>query len=138
MTSANPYEQWQWAAVDAADPLELVVLLFEKALKSVRQAQRSLVLGDVYGRARAIQVATDCVIELVQSLDRNRQPELAGRLLQLYAYVLDRLREANFRQQTKPLAEAEQVLTTLAEGWRECHARLQSEAAAGVLVPDGA
>lgn len=126
--AANPYEQSRWAAVEAADPLELVLLLFIRVLECVARARQAIAERDIPGRAHAIQGAMACVIELTQSLDRNQQPELTQNLVELYAFVLDRLREANFRQQTGPLDDAEPVLRTLMEAWTECRARLQSVA----------
>jgi flagellar secretion chaperone FliS len=124
---ANPYQQAEWAAVDSADPVELVVLLYEKALSSISQARECVERKDIAGRSRSIQSAVNCIVELVQSLDMHGQPEMAGRLLELYVYALDRLREANFQQSAGPLTEAESVLSTLAQAWRECQAKLRQE-----------
>ena len=122
---ANPYEQARWTAVEAADPLELVLLLFTRTLECVSRARYAIAQGDIPGRTNAIQGAMDCMIELTHSLRREQQPELVHRLLELYSFVLDRLRDANYRQQSAPLDEAEPVLRTLLEAWVECRARLQ-------------
>jgi flagellar protein FliS len=132
--TATPYEQPEWSAVDAADPLELVILLYEKSLRSVGEARRCLERGDIIGRVRALQSAVDCVLELVRSLNHPGQPELSRRLLELYVFVLDRMQEGNFRQQAEPLCQAENVLSTLLLGWRECQVRLQAEASATSAV----
>ena len=126
--AANPYEQARWAAVEAAAPLELVLLLFTRALECVARARQALAEGDIPGRAHAIQGAMDCVVELARSLNRDEQPALTQSLAELYVFVLDRLREANFRQKAGPLDDAEPVLRTLLEAWTECRARLQSVA----------
>jgi flagellar secretion chaperone FliS len=132
--TANPYQQPEWAAIDSADPLELVVLLYEKALRSMAQAHLAIERNDIALRSRSIQSAVDCVAELVHSLDRSAQPELAGRLLELYVFTLDRLREANFQQSLVPLAEAERVFSTLGQAWRECHAKLQAGSALATIA----
>ena len=126
--AANPYEQSRWAAAEAAEPLELVVLLFTRVLECIARARQAIAEGSIPVRAQAIQGAMDCMIELTQSLKRDQHPELTRNLVELYAFVLDRLREANFRQQSKPLDDAEPVLRTLLEAWTECHAQLQSAA----------
>lgn len=126
---ANPYQQTEWSAVDAADPLELVILLYEKTLVSLSQARRCLEERDIAGRVRALQTACDCVMELVRSLDHHGQPEMTRRLLELYVFALDRMQAANFEQKVGPLNEAWTVLSTLAQAWRECRLKLQTEQA---------
>jgi len=57
-------------------------------------------------------------MELNASLDRDRGGEIAGRLSQLYDYMLGRLLEANMQQSDPPLAEVLALLATLAEAWQ--------------------
>ena len=101
----------------SADPIELIRLLYQAAMDAVREARRRLEAGEIQQRAQAINQSSEVLLELMKSLDFDRGGELAGRLAQLYDYMLRRLTEANFKQADAPLAEVLDLLTTLAEGW---------------------
>jgi flagellar protein FliS len=101
----------------AADPAELIRLLYGAAMEAVREARRHLADGEIAARSRAISRASSMVLELLASLDRNRGGEIAERLAQLYDYMLSRLTEANLRQSDAPLAEVLSLLATLSEAW---------------------
>lgn len=109
--------------VMAADPVELIRMLYEEALKSIGEARRQLNAGDIRGRSRAITKATEILAELAASLDAARGGEIAVRLNQLYGYMLQRLADANREQAEMPLIEVASLLATLAEAWAGIAAR---------------
>lgn len=107
----------------SADPAELVHLMYQAALETVRDARRQLATGEIISRARAISKASAILLELMGSLDRERGGEIAERLGRLYDYILRRLAEANFNQSDAPLAEVLSLLATLAEAWEGIRAQ---------------
>ena len=111
---ADPYLEQR---ILSADPIELVQILYEHAIKSVREARRALAGGDITGRARAISRVIGILGELQGSLDKD-----AGRISQnlaaLYRYMLRRLTTASVRQDDGPLAEVESLLETLGSAWQ--------------------
>lgn len=118
--------------VMSASPVELIWMLYEGAIEAVGRARACVQTGDIAGRARAVTKAADIVGELAHSL---RQPEggsaeIEMNLRRLYDYVLARLLEGNASQSDAPFAEAERVLNTLLEAWRNV-AEPQSAPAAG-------
>ena len=104
----------------AADPIRLVQLLYRGAITAVGKARVHLRERDIQQRSRQITKATDIINELTLSVDRNQGGELAGNLVELYDYMQHRLQDANFRQVEPPLAEVENLLTTLLEAWDRC------------------
>ena len=71
------------------------------------------------------------------ALDRDRGGEIAGRLAQLYDYMLKRLLEANMHQSDPPLAEVVALLATLAEAWQGvCRPRVEAAPAGNVWSQD--
>jgi flagellar protein FliS len=101
----------------SADPMQLVGMLYEAALKSIAEARRHLNSGNIQARSRSITHTMDILSELLVSLDLERGGELARRLQQIYTYVLERLAEANRDQVEAPLVESARLLGTLAEAW---------------------
>jgi len=122
--------------VQAADPVGLVKLLYERAIDRLRQAREFLAEGKIRERAEAISRAMEIVLELQSSLDLERGGEIARNLAQLYAYIQERLVEANARQRREALEEALQLLLILYEGWNEISLDAPVAMAAGPPVEE--
>jgi flagellar protein FliS len=101
----------------SASPVELIRLLYQKAISSTRNAREHLRCGRIPERCSAINNAYLVLGELTRSLREDAAPELAKRLGTLYTYMQGRLIEANLKQQDEPLAEVLGLLITLAEPW---------------------
>jgi len=113
----NGHDAYLEGRVLAADPVELVNLLYQACRQAVRDAREHLGAGRIGERARAISKACEILIELAGALDHERGGEISQRLAQLYDYMQRRLLEANLRQSDEPLVEVLSLLTTLAEAW---------------------
>jgi flagellar protein FliS len=100
-----------------ADPVKLVTLLYRGALEAISAARAALQAGDIPGRSRQILKAWRIVQELRESLNPAQGGEISRQLAELYAWVCQRLLDANTLQSEAPLAEAARVLGTLAEAW---------------------
>ena len=118
----------------AADPMELVRLMYQSAIGEVRNARQHLEKQDISGRAGAIGKACALLAELNQALDRKAGGDYAERLADLYGYMMNRLSEANFQQREEPLTEVLGLLTTLLEGWEGAQKQLEG-ATAGEEAP---
>jgi len=103
----------------SADPLELIRMLYEAGIDSVREARKHLEARDVRARSHAVGRAVAIVGELEGSLDHRAGGDIARNLAELYQYIRQRLTEGNLRQADGPLAEAERLLETLLEGWKQ-------------------
>jgi len=121
----NGYKNYLDQEVMTANPLRLVELLYRGALDSIGSARRYLKAGDIRSRSRSITQAMEIVTELARSLDPKAGPELVTNLADLYRYTLTLLIDANSKQTDSPLAEAERLLGTLAEAWKNCAAANQ-------------
>jgi flagellar protein FliS len=116
---SNPYVGQLEQQVLCADPIELVGIMFEHLIASVMEARQSLLAGDRVARGRSIAKALGLVGELSRSLDTEKGGELAQTLQQLYAFVADRLVQAQTRQLEQPLIEAAETLRPLRDAWKE-------------------
>jgi flagellar secretion chaperone FliS len=102
----------------SADPLELIRMLYQFALDSVRDARRHLAAGDIVARSRSVGKVIGAIAELEGSLNHADGGAISRNLADLYQYIRQRLTEANLQQKDAPLAEAESLLTTLSEAWK--------------------
>ena len=110
------YNQYLESEVMTADPVKLVCMLYRGAIEATAAARRHLRAGEIRERSRQITRAFEILQELSQSLDPAQ--EISIRLSDLYAYMQSRLLEANVKQIEEPMAEVENLLSTLLEGWR--------------------
>jgi flagellar secretion chaperone FliS len=116
----NGYQNYFDNEVLAASPLKLIQMLYGAALDSIAAARRHVRQKDIRARTRAINKAIGIVTELSQCLNHESGGALSRNLAGLYAYVLRLMLEANTKQIEAPLAEAEGLLSTLAEAWNAC------------------
>ncbi|HTP32650.1 MAG TPA: flagellar export chaperone FliS [Candidatus Acidoferrales bacterium] len=114
----NGHDAYLESRVLAADPVELVNLLYQACRQAVRDAREHLGAGRIGERSRAITKAHEVLTELAGSLDHNRGGEISRRLAQLYDYMQRRLLDANMKQSDEPLVEVLGLLNTLAEAWQ--------------------
>jgi len=102
----------------SAGPLELVAMLYAKAISELQEARRQLAARNISLRSKAISKACDVIGELDGSLNMEIGGELSLRLRSLYRYCLVRLLDANLQQADEPLVEVLGLLATLSEGWQ--------------------
>ena len=113
----NGHDAYLESRVTSADPVELVNLLYQGCTVAVREARHHLAEGRIAERSRAINKAFEILVELDSSLDHARGGEISQRLALLYAYMRQRLLDANMKQSDPPLTEVLGLLATLAEAW---------------------
>jgi flagellar protein FliS len=114
---ATQYNNYLETEVLNADPIHLVGILYRAAIASVGAARYQLQAGEIRERSRSIARAEKLIHELTFSLDYERGGKLSQSLASLYTYMQGRLIEANTKQIAPPLAEVEQLLSTLLEAW---------------------
>jgi flagellar protein FliS len=102
----------------SADPVELIQILYEHAIKFVREARGALAAGDIVGRSKAISRTIGILGELEGSLDKEAGGSIGKNLAALYRYMRKRLTVANLKQEDGPLAEVESLIETLGGAWQ--------------------
>lgn len=116
-TAYSNYSKYLETEVFSADPVKLVCMLYRGAIDATGAARRRLKERQIRERSREIMRALEILRELSRSLDPE-YGQISRPLSDLYAYMQTRLIEANSKQIDPPLAEVEQLLSTLLEGWK--------------------
>jgi flagellar protein FliS len=109
--------RYRQTEVTSRTPLELVVMLYDGALRFIAQAREAVERGDIPSRRNAVSRAMSIVSELQSTLKLEEGGAVAESLDGLYSFVMERLIAASFKKQTAPLDEATQVLTVLRDAW---------------------
>jgi flagellar protein FliS len=131
----SPAQRYREVAVKTANPLQLVVMLYDAAICSVQEAREHIARKNIAGRSRSINKCIAIISELQSSLDLKAGGEIAGSLNRLYDYMKRRLFGANVEQSVQPLAEIETLLENLRSAWAELVA--QAPGTAGQRSPNG-
>jgi flagellar protein FliS len=116
----NAYRQTE---VQSRSPLELVVMLYDGALRFMNEAKAGFAEGNIPRRAEAMSRTMAIIDQLQNTLDMKAGGDIAQSLDQLYTYVRERLLQASLQQSAAPVDEAMAVITNLREGWAEITAR---------------
>jgi len=106
---ANGINSYRQAEIQSRTPVELVVMLYDGALRFTADARDAMARRDIRSRQHCLSRALAIVSELQSTLDMESGGELAERLDKLYVFVHDRLIDASVKQDPKPLDEARRV-----------------------------
>lgn len=118
------------SAVETASPLDLVVMLYDGAIREILRAKDSMAKRDRYRQSAQLGKAQRIVAELMCSLDLDKGGEIASNLMALYSFVHAKLVEANMEDDATALDECERVLADLRLCWTDLRVAVPMDAAA--------
>lgn len=109
---------YKQATVQTAPPGELVLLLFNEAIKSVRSALVFVKDGNPGAANSCFLKAQDIVDELRASLNLEAGGKIANNLLVVYQFIYDCLVAANIKKDATQAEDALKVLVEIRDGWK--------------------
>jgi flagellar protein FliS len=107
------------ASVRGANPVRLVICLYEQAIEDLRRALVALERGAIETRTREINHALRVIAQLESSLDIERGGAAAKNLARFYALLRKGLLEAQIKQSARVLQEQISQLVLVHEAWLE-------------------
>jgi flagellar protein FliS len=128
MTPTSVANQYLATQVQSSRPLELVVMLYDAALRQTATARDAMLRRDIPTRRTALSKAMAIVAELQNSLDMERGGTIATELDQLYGWMQSRLLDAIAKQDARPIDETRRVLETLRGAWHTIASQPAAEA----------
>jgi flagellar secretion chaperone FliS len=114
--AARAYLQTQ---VTTTKPGDVVVLLYEGAVKFLKQSKVKMAEKDVENKGILISRAMDIIAELDASLNTQKGGELGENLHKLYFYCNTRLLQANLKIDPKLVDEVIAILAGLKSAFEE-------------------
>ncbi len=111
-------------SVLTASPGQLVLMLYDGALRALRLAREGFAQSDAdprrYEGINTNLLKAQAIIgELQDTLDHEAGGEFAATMHRLYDYYNRRLLEANIRKDAQPVAEVERLLREVRDAWAE-------------------
>jgi flagellar protein FliS len=110
--------QYQRMQAQTASPGQLVIMLYQGALRFIGRAKAGLQARDYDASRVNLLKAQDIVAELMASLDMG-VGEISDNLMRLYEYMHRRLIDANIRRDEVAATEVEELLRSLLPAWQE-------------------
>ena len=116
MYGAHQYAKTQ---VQTASSVQVIVLLYEGTIQSLKLAKEGIQTNNYQDKARFLERALRIVGELSAALDMERGGSVATDLRRLYEYVEHELIQANLHHDSQRLEGPIRCLGTLREAWQE-------------------
>jgi flagellar protein FliS len=109
--------EYRKSAVTGASPIQVIVLLYDGALKHMEAGRHAIAHQDFARQNEHLQAAQKIVMELMACLDMEKGGEIAWNLLKLYEYSLNELVRANIEDDSSGVAHAIRIFSDLRESW---------------------
>ncbi len=119
MSRISGAEAYRRVEAQSRSPLELVVMLYDGALRFLGEAREASTRSDRGGRAIALRKAMAIVAELQSTLNLEAGGTVAKEMDRLYTYVTERLVDASVKRDDKAIDEVRKLLTTVRSGWAD-------------------
>lgn len=117
MVNTNPYQQYKAQSLSTMTAGELLITLYDEAIKRVKQGALALDEKDYAMANASIYKAQDIVRYMTTTL--NNQYPIAQELSQLYNFFHAQLVEANIQKDPKMLREILPMLEELRDTWKQ-------------------
>ncbi len=111
-------EAYRKNAVTTQTPGQLIVMLYEGAIRFLHQAMAAMDANDHKEKARLIGKAIDIISELNCSLDVEAGGEVAQNLRSLYNFSTRHLNLALLKNDAQMVRDVIDCLAELNEGWK--------------------
>lgn len=111
--------RYQELEVMSAKPGQLVVLVYDHLLASLRRAELAMEGGDIEQRTMQLAKVRDAIGELLVTLDHEKGGEIAGQLASLYSFFLTELVDVNRRQDRARLGRITAMVRELRDAFAE-------------------
>ncbi|MFB3059790.1 MAG: flagellar export chaperone FliS [Candidatus Binatia bacterium] len=123
--------------VQQASPVQLVVMLYDRAISLSRQSLLHMEKGQVKEKGMSLNRVIEILSELQTALNLEEGGTVAQRLDDLYTFLLQQVTVANLRNDPQPISTVLNVLEELREGWRGVQKMVQDGAVAEVGAKQG-
>lgn len=115
----NSYQQYKKHNVMMANPMELVIMLYNGAIKQLHLSEIAIGSKAMEDANEHLQTAQDIVMELMMGLDLNYG--IAQDLLKLYEYVHHEIVSVNASKNADSIAPLISIMSSLRDAWEQVH-----------------
>jgi flagellar secretion chaperone FliS len=125
-------------SVLTASPTNLVVMLYEGAIRFLTRAASDIRKRDLVSKAESVSRGVAIIQHLRFTLDMEKGQNIARELDRLYEYALSRVLEGSSRLDAAAIDEAVKVLSNLLPAWEEIAKKEQEKIVPPALLANPA
>lgn len=115
MVLSNGYEKYKKQEVNTANPVTLIVMLYNGCIKQLKLADIAVQKKKYEDAHKSFIKAQDILMELMMSLDLKY--EISNNLMSIYSYVHDEIVKMNITKKTDMMEPIIKILSDLRETW---------------------
>lgn len=119
MYGKNAHATYQAVQVTTTDRGRLLLMMYEGAIKFLKQAKSGLEDNDIAKFCRFLSKAQAIIAELMNTLDFEKGGNIARDLDRLYDFMLFYLTEANLYRDAKRIQKTIQLIDTIYTAYKE-------------------
>ena len=111
--------------VENANPIRMVIMLYDKAINSISDAIDAINEGlednidNLKRKVESLSKATDILIVLQASLNKKEGKEIAENLDEIYEILINEIIGANINNDVETLEKVKSVLEDLRDAWED-------------------
>ncbi len=132
-------QEYEAQKVMTATPMELILMLYDGAIRSLRQALAAYDEPESIDQRNkahaALLQAQSYITELTCALDMESGGEMATQMERLYAFMIQHLVDANMSDERQPIVDVKRMLEELREGWAQAMASMPQRENEAPSVP---
>ncbi len=119
MYGKNAHTAYQTVQVTTVDRGRLLLMMYEGAIKFLKQSRAGLEANDIAKFCRFLSKAQAIIVELMNTLDFEKGGTIARDLDRLYDFMLFYLTEANLHRDTKRITKVIGLIDTVYSAYKE-------------------
>ncbi len=117
MAMANPYEKYRQQGVLMANPVELVVMLYDGCIKQLKLARIAIQEKNYQNCNLNLQKTQQILMELLNSLDLSFP--ISKELMRIYDFIIRQTIEINIKKDDKKITGLIEILSSLRDAWHK-------------------
>ena len=118
-TATRAAQAYRQVETESRSPLELVVMLYDGALRFLGEAAEAAERKDIRARSRAVSRTLAIVAELQSTLDLEKGGAIADQLDDLYTYITSRLLDVAIKNDVTAIEETRKLLAPVRDAWSQ-------------------
>jgi len=128
----NPFHSYLENQIKNATPLELILLLYNKAIHCLKTSKHLIEKGlnsseEVKRKVENLTKATEILTYLKESLDLEKGQEIAKGLNEIYEILIKELIFANATNDVKRITDIIEILEKLKKAWEDLRCQVTLE-----------
>jgi flagellar secretion chaperone FliS len=111
--------KYRTSQANTASREDLLILLYEGAIRFLERAITEMEANNLSEHKMYLRRGLAIVAELQSTLDFDKGGDLSMQLFDLYGFMMERLSQANMKQDMNLIRTVIENLETLLDGWRD-------------------